>query len=182
MNSENIKKTWNEVGNRIKQPTSEELNSVKMKKMETAQELLAKKYKRFSVFGLVMIFVSVSWLNNIFIISEDMRYVITILFAVYFATCSTIDFWLYRGVNSIDCFTMSVSEVVSQALYYKKKHLQSMCFLIPFAIIVLGAVVYGCNGNKTFLIGIGFGLIVGCVIGIRHYFDFMDQYKVLSDR
>lgn len=182
MNAENIKKTWHEIGNRLQTPNDSEIETIRMQKKGTALEQLVNKYKRFSIFGLVMIAVSLNW----FSLGERMgmgneKYLLTLIYAVYFATSSCIDYWLYRGVRTIDCYTMSVSEVMEKAMYYKKKHLQSIIIMIPFMLIVLGYSVYCCVDNEYFLFGMAFGAILGGVIGYRQYIDFMQQYKILSD-
>ena len=109
-----------------------------------------------------------------------MKFVMAIVMILYFATCSTIDWWLYRGVSSINCFNMSVSEVVGKAVYYKKKHLQSMLFLIPFAVIVFGVMIYSFKADEYVIYGMIAGVLVGLTIGYRQFREFMEEYKVLT--
>ncbi len=182
MNSDDIKKTWCEIGNRLQNPNTDEIDTIMVQKKETALEALVKKYKHFSRFGLIMMVVSINW----FSLGErmgigDSKYILAVLYAVYFLTSSCMDYWLYTGVKGIDCFTMSVREVSEKALYYKKKHLQSMILMIPFMLIVLGYTFYCCAGEKYFLFGMATGALLGVAIGYRQYIDFMRQYKVLSD-
>lgn len=181
MTQEEIKKTWEEAARKIYRPTPEEFEDMYKEKKETALERLATKYRRFSTMSMVMTVVSCLWMfSPAAIPAPGMKYVMAITMMLYFATCSTIDFWLYRGVSSIDCFEMSVSEVVSKALYYRKKHLQSMMFLIPFAVVVFGVMVYSFNADIYVIYGMAAGLIVGLMIGLRHFREFMDEYKVIS--
>lgn len=181
MTPEEIKKTWAEAARKLYAPTPEELEIMYIGRKETALEGLAQRYRRFSRLGLVMAIVSVFWMfSGIQPEIPSMKYVIAILFVIYFATCSVIDNWLYRGVASINCFTMPVSEVIDRALYYRRKHLQSMILLIPFAIIVLGTLAYSFMSDIYTIYGIIAGFIAGVAIGLRQFHQFMAEYRTIS--
>ena len=175
MTTEEIKKTWEEASRKFYRPTPEEFENMYREKKETALERLAAKYRRFSTMSLVMTILSCFWMfSPAPFSSEDKKYVLSIVLMAYFATCSSVDFWLYRGVSSINCFEMSVSDVISRALYYRKKHLQSMMYLIPFAMLVFGAMIYAFDADRYLIYGMVGGLIVGILIGYRKFREFMD--------
>lgn len=181
MTPEEIKKTWAEASRKMYTPTPEEFENMYREKKETALDRLATKYRRFSTLGLVMTIVSAFWMfSPAHIPGIPMKFVMAIVMILYFATCSTIDWWLYRGVSSINCFNMSVSEVVRKAVYYKKKHLQSMLFLIPFAVIVFGVMIYSFKADEYIIYGMIAGVLVGLTIGYRQFREFMEEYKVLT--
>ena len=182
MTPEEIKRTWEEASRKMFRPSPEEFEIMYREKKETALERLASRYRRFSTLGMVMVVVSALWmLSPLPFASLNARLVIAILMMVYFATCSSIDYWLYRGIASIDCFTMSVSEVINKALYYRKKHLQSMMFLFPFAIGVVGGIIYALNADKYLIYGVIAGGVCGLILGYHQYRQFMDEYKIISE-
>ena len=178
---EEIKKTWEEASRKMYRPTPAEFENMYREKKETALTNLAKRYKRFSTVGLAMILCAFGWLcaqNPI--IPNRMRYIVVPVLMLYFATCSIWDWWLYKGVSSIDCFTMSVSEVIDKALYYRKKHLQSMMLLVPFAIIVVGLMAYSFINDRYILIGMCTGGLIGLLVGYRAFREFMDEYRTVT--
>lgn len=181
MTTEEIKKTWEEASRKFYRPTPEEFENMYREKKETALERLAAKYRRFSTMSLVMTILSCFWMfSPAHFSSGDMKYIVAIVMMAYFATCSLIDFGLYRGVSSINCFEMPVNEVISRARYYRKQHLLSMIFLIPFALLVFGVMVYAFNADKYLIYSMCAGLIVGLLIGYRKFREFMDEYKIVS--
>lgn len=181
MTDEDIKRTWKEAAERIYCPTSEEFADMYREKKETALERLAARYRRFSRLGLLMI---VMWvcigLSPTLSIIGSMKWVFVGVSALYFGFCSCMDYWLYKGVSSIDCFTMTVNRVAELARYYRKKHLQSILVLLPFAILLIGALAY-CFRSETYMIwGIILGAIAGFVLGFRQLQEFLHEYKVVS--
>lgn len=183
MTPQEIKKTWEEASRRYYRPTPEEFESMYKERKETALERLATRYRRFSTLGMVMVICSVGWaFGPIDFVFPNARIFLSLLMMVYFATCSSIDYWFYKGVSSIDCYRMSVSEVIDKALYYKKKHLQSILFLLPFAFIVIGAMAYCLSSDKYILLGMAAGAIFGLLIGYRQYREFMSEYRIISEK
>ncbi len=181
MTTEEIKKTWEEASRKLYRPTPQEFENMYREKKETALERLAMKYRRFSTMSLVMTIVSCLWMfSPAEMPSSPMKFVMSIVLMLYFATCSSIDWWLYKGISSINCYEMSVSEVVDKAMYFRKKHLQSIMFLIPFAVVVFGVMAYSFNADIYVIYGMAAGLIVGIALGYRQFREFMDEYKTIS--
>ena len=182
MSEEEIRKTWADGKRNICAPGVEELGSILRRKKETALERLASRYKKFSILGVGMVACSASWLMQRHLVPDvDMRWRIVSIMVCYFAICSLIDNWFYRGISSIDCYTMSVKEVSEKALYYRKKHLQSMMVLFPFAVLVVGCVAYTFISEPYMLYGIGLGVLTGLLIGYFQFREFMKEYKILRD-
>jgi len=182
MKEEDIKKTWNEAAERIYSPSSDDFTRMFRSRKESALERLARKYRRFSFISIFMICYTVIFCLNSDFFTGNADIIMAILFAVFFATASSIDYWLYRGVKSIDCYSMTVEEVVNKAFYYRRRHLQSMILLIPMSLIVLGMMIYFYRPDRYMVAGIISGAIFGGAIGIRQYLDFMSQYRELTKK
>lgn len=181
MTPDEIKQTWNEAARRFYNPTPDELVKMYQSGKTTALENLAKKYRRFSILGLVMVILSLQFtFNHSLILDGSMRLAITIAFMFYFGVGSSIDYWLSKGVASINCYTMPVSEVAAKALYYKKIHHRSMMILIPMAIAVLGLMGYAMRSEEWLIIGMVCGVLVGAIVGVRQYLEFMGLYRQLT--
>ncbi|MDE6273155.1 MAG: hypothetical protein K2M31_09150 [Muribaculaceae bacterium] len=182
MNKEEIKKTWNEAARKIYQPTPEEYEMIYRTRKMTALENLAGRYKSFSRLGFIMIAASLMWFFGHFPFeNQTMKYVVGGVMMVYFAACGIIDRWLYKGVSSIDCFTMTVNEVIRKALYYRKRHLQSIMFLLPFAILVIGLLAYSMSADIYVIYGIIAGAITGIILGSIQLRKFLRTYRIISE-
>lgn len=182
MTPDEIKQTWKQAAQRISQPTIDEYERMYRNNKETALESLANKYKRFSIIGFAMVFCSVGWMaSGLPFESPEWKFIVSAVMMVYFGCCACIDRWLYKGVSSIDCYTMTVSEVIDKAMYYRKKHLQSMIFLIPFALLVVGLMAYSFKADVYILYGMGAGFLVGIIIGTFQFKEFMSEYRKIKE-
>lgn len=181
MTQEEIKKTWNEAARKIYRPTPEEYEIMYKSKKITALEALAVRYRRFSKFAFLMIPTSLCWmLGNFPFENPQMRYVCGGVMMFYFTICGFLDRWLYDGISSIDCYTMTVKEVIKKTLFYRKRHLQSILFLLPFAILVVGLLVYSLRTEHSILYGMAGGFIIGILIGSYNLHKFLKEYKLIS--
>lgn len=182
MTHEEIKATWREASRRLYAPTPEEYEKMFRERKETALEKLTAQYKRFSIMGCVMMIVSFCYfLFPTNLIVPHMQIWLVIAFMLYFATCSCMDYWLYKGVGGINCYTMTVKDVVEKAMYYKKKHHLFIAILLPMAVGIIGLLMYTFQFEKALVIGVLAGAIIGGAIGYRKYLDFMAEYKNLAD-
>lgn len=181
MTNEEIKRTWNEAARKRYCPTPEEFENMYREKKKTALERLAARYRRFSTMSIVFIVLCTMLpFSHLFEGIGAMRWVLFGVSIFYFASCSCMDYWLYRGVSSIDCFTMTVSEVSLKALYYRKKHLQSMIFLLPLAILFVGIMAYCFKAEPYTIYGILAGMLLGVVLGYRQFREFMKEYRIVT--
>lgn len=183
---DNLQNDWqNAVINRHGDP---DLDIIVNRRRTTALQSLAKRYRIFSaISAIAIIFIpfvfmriptdtAASWATGIFT-------------GIYFLTASVMDSWLASGVSSIDCSTMSVSEVIRRAMLYRKRHLQFMMVLIPMAVILIGGLIYitlndlsvidGAD-RRYFLFGIVCGALAGVAIGIGQFMQFMRSYRDLK--
>lgn len=179
---ENLKETWRDT--RFQSATPQQMAEIIDGRRRTALEQLASRYKRFSNLGLLMmIIMPINMLNhNIFYDTpQGWKIAWMVLAAVYFGFVSLIDRRLYHGVNEIDCSMMSVKEVCDKAMFYRKRHLQSIIILLPMAILIVGGMIWLAGMNLYFLYGAIAGAIIGLVVGSRILMKFMADYRQFRD-
>lgn len=175
---ENIKRNWQET--KFRRPDSEAIEQVVSGKRTTALENLSRRYRRFSLVAFIMIIWSFfMFLSGTF--PEDYRLPLSLSFGVYFLVCSTMDYWLYMGIRSIDIQEMTVAQVIAKALFYRKRHLQFMAVLIPMAIALVTYFVWTITGDIYMIGGVAAGAIVGLAIGTRQFLRFMADYRTLTE-
>ncbi len=75
--------------------------------------------------------------------------------------------------------TMSVSEVVEKALYYRKWHIRFIFILLPMALGCLGLMAYVIDDLYVRL-GMLAGFIVGVAVGIRQLLNFLADYRAVT--
>lgn len=156
--------------------TDETLEKIRIGKQSTSLDRLGARYFRFVMLGaccsiLSLSFMLVPWptpYNPVWL---------SLAFMVYFLTCAVMDFWLYRGVGSIDCLRMPVSEVIKKALYYRKRHLQFVLILLPMVFGVIFLLAFYYNFERPILLGMIIGGAVGFAIGLYQLREFMTDYR-----
>lgn len=181
MTSQEIRRTWAEAAVNYYRPSDDELENIFRNKKHTSLDNLARKYKRFSNLGLVFICLSACWFFTLPFKDDTLRYVVIGAFILYFGSLSILDRWFYYGVSKINCYTMTVKEVVEKALYYKKKHLLSVVCILPFAAAVIGLFAYSLITDPIMIYAMIVGGVVGLIIGSFQLFKFMNEYKNIID-
>ena len=177
---DNLRKDWQDADVAIRRE-SESYQNIINGKRKTALQNLADRYKRFSIMGIILIMLSLSYCFNPNIFPGDSRWriIISVAFALYALTASVMDRWLYNGIRSIDVGTMPVAEVIGKALFYRKRHLQFIAVLLPFVLAIIGA--YAWKGdNIYFRLGILVGFIVGTAVGIFQLMNFLSDYRAIT--
>lgn len=177
--SEEIRRSWNQT-KFSSERLHENIDEIKSGKRRTALQNLARRYRWFSNFALIFIFVWPLLATSHLLMGFHATWII-IFGEIYFGICSMIDRWMYRGVSSINVATMSVSEVCERALYYRKRHLQSIIILLPMAMILIGSMAYVMDFDPYMIMGICTGAIVGFLIGLRQLHHFLDDYRQFKD-
>lgn len=176
--NERIKESWDKT--HLKSIGTDTVNEITAGRKNTALENLATRYKRFSSLSLVMLILTPAYIfGNIF--PEDSRMLILAAMEVYFVVCGVMDYWLYMGIKKIDVQTWSVAEVMRTALYYRKKHLQFVAILLPFAILVVGSMAWALSHNQYFIYGVICGACIGIAIGARQLMKFMTDYRAIVE-
>lgn len=179
-NLDNLRKAWKETGEALPSEGNNH-ESQNLNKKKTALDNLRDRYRSFWImslcfaFGTFMIF----W-NNEEIIGFNMK-PLALSYMAYFLICFGFDFWLWRGVRTINPVTMDVSEVASRALFYHKRHLQSMCILLPLVVLLVGFTAYVFQSETYMVWGVVVGVIIGAILGIMQFRRFMASYREISD-
>ncbi len=130
---DNLRKEWQDADVAIPRD-SNSYDSIINGKRKTALQSLAQRYRWFSNMGLLFLVIVPLNIFNLHLFPElKLRMTMVIWFAGFFLICSVMDRWLYHGIKEIDVLTMSVSEVVEKALYYRKWHFRFIFILLPLA-------------------------------------------------
>lgn len=149
-------------------------------KRKTALQSLAQRYRWFSNIALLfLVAVPMNLLNLHLCPDLKARLLIVIWFCCFFIISSVMDRWLYHGIKGIDVVSMSVSEVVEKALYYRKWHLRFIFMLLPLALGCLGIMAYVIDDIYVRL-GMLTGFLVGVGVGLRHLLKFLADYKSIT--
>lgn len=181
MTTEDMKIAWAETSRRLEKLENDyyELRQEAMNgKRRTSLENLAVRYRRFSIISLIFTFISPFYaFNGVF--TGDATIWVPILMTVYFAVASTMDWWLYKRIKSIDVTTMSAGEVSEASALCRKRHIQFMFVLIPVMSVILAGFIFGTIDETYMMIGIIAGAVSGFAIGVCQFINFMADYKIL---
>lgn len=145
---------------------------------KTALQRLAERYKRFYCMSFI---VAALWivfsLNPVF--GAIPTWIILTVGTTYFLLAGALDTMLYNKICDIDVLSMSVKEVIHRARAARRFHLRCMIALIPFALVVLGLLVWSGSGNEGFMYGAAAGFMVGVAIGVYQLNKFMRDYRLI---
>lgn len=175
---ENERREWSEL-RFSSQNQNDEFDTIINGKCRTALQRLAQRYKRFSNMALCFILMCIPLGFQRILPDCTAKWFIVALYGVLMLVSSTMDRWLYIGISSIDVATMTVSEVIRLATFYRKRHLQFIMILLPMALLFLGGMFWLVSDDKDtfYLGGMITGAVVGLVIGLREFRKFMDDYR-----
>ncbi len=176
---DNLRKDWQDANVAIPRD-SNSYDSIINGKRKTALQSLAQRYRWFSNMGLLFLVIVPFNLFNLHLFPDlKMRTVLIFWFAGFFLICSVMDRWLYHGIKQIDVLTMSVSEVIEKALYYRKWHIRFIFILLPLALGCLGLMAYAIDDLYVRL-GMVAGFLVGVAMGIRQLLNFLADYRAIT--
>lgn len=185
MTTEEIKLAWEKTKIALEKTEARNIelaNVIKNGKKKTALQNLATRYLRFSRIGLVAAIVfGLSFSTHSFHLAHGNRILLVAVMTGFFALASIMDFWLYKGISSIDCSTMNVSEVISKSLFYRKRHFQFIAILFPLAIGLVTYEFFLFSDNEGFVYGGIIGIAVGLAIGLIQLMKFLSDYKTLRE-
>ncbi|MCM1022322.1 MAG: hypothetical protein NC343_08370 [Muribaculum sp.] len=178
-NLEEIRSAWNALGKKLNDNAGLGNNTSNMNNRKTTLDRLREKYRSFWIFALVMLVVTIFY--SPIIVSEERILYMRLLFSIYFIAVFTIDYWLWRGLGTIDLISMTVTEVAHKVMFYKRRHLQFMAFLIPMAVILVILMGYILSADGYMLTGIIIGAICGALIGTWQFRKFMSMYRNIEE-
>lgn len=160
-----------ELENRSK--TDEHIARIRVGKIVTAQDRLVRRYRIFSVVGMLMCAVSVILYRHILPMCPR------ILLGGFFLLASMMDLYLMIGIKKIDCCCMGVAVVAERARYYRRRHHMFMAILIVLLVPVLGSVAMALSDDMAYIWGMVIGGAVGLILGIGIYIKMMREYRTL---
>lgn len=140
----------------------------------TSLDRLAARYRRFATLSFV---VMVATAFNLIPMREVFPTWIILCLIGYFGIASVMDYWLWKGIEGIDCTTMTVEDVLRRCLFYRKRHLQFIVVLLPMALGVLTAMFIQWKADIYMIGGMAAGFVVGAAIGVRKLIDFLNDYR-----
>ncbi|MDE6715933.1 MAG: hypothetical protein K2J74_05560, partial [Muribaculaceae bacterium] len=116
-NLEEVKRAWIKMGESLGMQMPE-YHDINLDKKKTALDRLRSYYKRFFIMAAIFTVTSLlifsrfkDILNN-----QDADY-LGFAYSAYFLIVFFMDFWMWNGIGSINPLTMSVSEVITKAIY-----------------------------------------------------------------
>lgn len=181
-NLEDIKKIWREMGTAFHTEsycsTPEALNNKR-----TTLDRLRRRYMSFIIFSIsagIVEFPIILHLGSLGFLPDNLKWPVAISFMIMMLIEACIDFWFWKGTGRICPLTMTVSELSSMALYYKKCHIKSIMVCAPMALGWIIFFIYATSLSNFFpIFGIITGAAVGLFFGIRALKRFMAEYKSL---
>ena len=177
--NDDLKKTWKDTKVSFSHD-SVSYESIISGKRKTALDNLTQRYRWFSNLALAfLLIVPFNLLNFSLFPDIEYRMLVIIWFGSFFIICSAMDRWLYYGIKRIDVFSMSVSEVVSKARYYRKWHIRFIFILLPLALGCLGLLAYIID-DFYIRLGMVAGFLLGVGLGIRQLLAFLDDYRSIT--
>ena len=179
MTERKLKDAWRTTAGHLRSDYSDVYATVNLGG-KTTLDRLAARYRRFSILAIVVGMLITSWNFNPIFDDLPHRLAIVISGLVFFVIVSLVDYRLYLMVKAIDPARMSVETVIRCCLRARKRHLQSIAFLLPMALGFLGFMGYSMSSDTYFLAGIVSGGIIGLGIGIMQLMNFMSDYRSLT--
>lgn len=145
---------------------------------KTSLDSLADRYRRFAILGIAMTLCCSGLFNHV-VPFGAYRFTPYIM-AAYFLLASVMDWYLMKGIKSIDVNTMSVNKVCSMVKHYKKRHHQFMIVLIPICITILTLFICAFASDRYMVGGVICGAILGLIVGLSQYNKFMSDYRTIE--
>lgn len=180
---ENMRNAWRATADALgKEAASESFaHGMRTGRVQTALDSLRGRYRRFvavSLMSIVMVWLLVLNPGSPF----GGGWIFGAVATVFFLTSASIDYWLMRRVGEIDCVRWPVCDVVARARLCRKRHLQSIVVLIPFAFAVIGVMVWTVGADIYTLYGMCFGGAVGLLAGSLVLRRFLRDYRKINDK
>lgn len=182
MTPDEMRTTWRELLERMDALESEmRLSGVSPcdPRMTTSIDNLKKRYRMFITIEMLMLPLTIMWTRSDIIADERFRLPLMLAFCLFYIIAAAMDLVLYRGVASIDVYTMPVSDVCAKARHYRKMHLMMMSALIPLAIGLLILLCCAFGSESLMLWSVLCGAVAGLAIGLVQLHRFMTDYRRL---
>jgi membrane-associated HD superfamily phosphohydrolase len=172
MNIDELKNEWQSLKTMPKQTGDTMVTDVVNGKLSSAREHLMTQYKKMfafmAPFGCVVLFA----------LAYRLPLSIVIVTTLYILIAAAMDYYLYRGIKGLDLSTEGVTQIVTKAKFYRRRHHQFQLFLIPVVVILIG--LYFSFATEWEQKGLVVGVIIGLVVGLPKYLSLMRDYKQLQ--
>ena len=180
---DNLKVIWADLNKRmtaLEEGNKILLRQVKNNKYESAQEKLVKKYIKFIVIEIIMIFYIVIYICFAPNLVEKYKLVTLIYWCVFFLIEVCLDYYLMQNIKNMDIYNSSVNQISRFAARNWKIHKIAIITGLPIAfgaIILLGLMM---DANIYTIYGMIAGGVLGAMIGFYQLMKFMNYYKLLK--
>lgn len=178
---EQMRHAWVEMGKAMGMQSLPASNPESFGKKKTALDRLRDKYLAFWIISSLMAVGGFLLFSRTLVVDSGLGLWLGVAYAFYFLTVASMDFYLWRGIGSIDTLMMDVADISRKSMFYRRRHLQFMAILIPMAIALLGFTGYVYFSEIYFFNGMIVGIIAGAIIGTIQFRRFMAEYRRLSD-
>lgn len=169
MNIDEIKTNWHSAKNNINPCTSPQPGG----KRETSLQRLAKEYRRFQIFGAIMMLCGPMLLYNV-----GARSILLLVgYALLLGGGSLVDHYLSLSIKRIDVASMPLKEVLRRTLNCRKIHLWWVALALPMGIFWCAMLAYTMSADSYFIAGIYIGGTCGLVVGLHVLIRFMHTYR-----
>lgn len=145
---------------------------------QTSLDRLARRYRIFSLVAFLF-----AGNPALYMLSTSSRLGGTVpmwlvlCMEAFFLGASCLDYWLYRGVRSIDTGRMTVEEVIRKSMFYRKRHLQFILVLLPLALAMIAGLAYCFKADRYMIFAITGGFLFGVALGVRALLEFLHDYR-----
>ena len=155
-------------------------DEIKKNKLQSNQEKLGLKYRRFIIMEAVCIPLMILLLGFNPEVVERFRWPALIYFIGFFLLEIAIDSYLLYRLNCIDIYNDSITEISRQARSNWKIHKIAILIGIPIAIGAVELFCLALGSDSATLWGVFVGGAIGLGIGLNEFFKFMNSYKAMS--
>lgn len=180
---EELKEMWNDMNRRIsrlERQIGEEGRRVSDSNIRTAQQNLAKHYKRMMVISACMaaFWPAMLLMPDYMEVSDHTWHVASaILFLIYFITAAVADGYLYNSILALRLDSTPVDTLILKVGRLKRIHHRMMMILIPMALATIGYFISPFLQDSYVICGVALGGTVGLLIGLMAYFRMMADYR-----
>lgn len=181
---QDMKAMWEQLNQRItslEESNRRLVSDVITNRHKSSIDNLISRYQRFIFLELIFAFVIPVMLICNPLVVEKYRWWTIAYWMFFFLIEFGIDFYLLQKVRELDIYNQSVSEISSRAHHIWKLHKIFIMIGLPLAFVAVVLFALAMNANEFVLMGMGFGWIVGIVIGLRQLLRFRADFRSLSD-
>lgn len=178
---ERMRKTWHEMDKTLTTDTPDE-NPNQFNNRQTSLDKLRNRYLRATISGIIAAVLFSMLLFHMPSLTGTHRYYAAASFALLMLVNAAITYRFWRGVSKIDPVAMSIHQVSSLSLYYKKWHLRYNLIIFPIGMVWIAYFIYLLRQSAFRSVdSIITGGLIGCICGLYALRKYLADYKKLSE-